>query len=127
MELIGPMNIMNRLKSEASHLRGFRKYSASIRSKGMVVCDTSYNKFWISRWMGNIGRKGKKALAAITLNMFPKLELAVILMYLVMFPNVFRPSSTPSSNTIRSFSSKMMSALSLAISTAESTEIPMSD
>ena len=72
-------------------------------------------------------KKGKKALAAITLNMLPKLELAVILMYFVMLPKVFRPSNTPSSRTIRSFSSKMMSALSLAISTAESTEIPISD
>ena len=74
-----------------------------------------------------MGRKGRNALAAITLNMFPKLELAVILMYLVMLPNVFLPSSTPSSSTIRLFSSRIMSALSLAMSTAESTEIPMSD
>ena len=81
----------------------------------------------MSKCIGSMGKNGRKALAAITLNMFPKLELAVILMYLVIFPNVFLPSKTPSSNTIRSFSSKMMSALSLAISTAESTEIPISD
>lgn len=77
--------------------------------------------------MGIIGRNGRNALATITLNMFPKFELAVILMYFTMLPNVLRPSITPSRSTIRSFSSRMMSALSLAISTAESTEIPMSD
>ena len=48
-------------------------------------------------------------------------------MYLLILPNVFLPSSTPSSNTIRSFSSRMISALSLAISTAESTDMPISD
>ncbi|MPM88818.1 hypothetical protein SDC9_135922 [bioreactor metagenome] len=56
------------------------------------------------------------------LNMFPKLELAVILMYFMMLPKVLRPSITPSFNTIRSFSSKMISADSFAISTAVSTE-----
>ena len=44
-----------------------------------------------------------------------------------MLPNVLRPSITPFSKTIRSFSSRMISALSLAMSTAESTEIPISD
>ena len=81
----------------------------------------------MSRWIGSIGRKGRKALAASTLNILPKLELAVIFTYFTMFPKVFLPSCTPFSSTIRSFSSRMMSALSLAISTAESTEIPMSD
>ena len=93
----------------------------------MVVCEMSYSKFWISRCIGIIGRKGRNALANITLNIFPKFELAVILMYLLMLPKVFRPSSTPSSNTSKSFSNKIMSALSFAISTAESTEIPISD
>ncbi|MNY12878.1 hypothetical protein D3C86_1459830 [compost metagenome] len=37
-----------------------------------------------------------------------------------------RPSITPSSSTIRLFSSKMMSAASFEISTAESTEMPTS-
>ena len=34
--------------------------------------------------MGNMGTNGMSALAATTENMFPKLELAVILMYLIM-------------------------------------------
>ena len=74
-----------------------------------------------------MGRNGRKALANITLNILPKLELAVIFIYLLILPNVFLPSSTPSSNTIKSFSSKMISALSFAISTAESTDMPISD
>ena len=74
-----------------------------------------------------MGKKGRKALATMTLNILPKLELAVILTYLMMFPKVFLPSTTPSSRTIKSFSSKIMSALSFAMSTAESTEMPTSD
>ena len=65
-------------------------------------------------------------LAPSTLNMFPKFELAPILMYLTMLPKILRPSSTPSESTIRLFSRRMMSADSLAISTAVSTEIPTS-
>ncbi len=60
------------------------------------------------------------------LNMLPKFELAVILMYLRILPNTLRPSSTPSSSTSRLFSSRMMSADSLAMSTAVSTEMPTS-
>ena len=51
----------------------------------------------MSTWIGAIGRNGRKMLAPITLNMFPKFELAPILMYFVMLPNTLRPSSTPSS------------------------------
>ena len=58
--------------------------------------------------------------------MLPKLELAPILMYLMMFPKTLRPSMMPSSRTSRLFSSRMMSADSLATSTAVSTEMPTS-
>ncbi len=47
-------------------------------------------------------------------------------MYFSMLQKVMRPSTTPSSSTNRLFSSRMMSAASLAMSTAESTEMPMS-
>jgi len=47
-------------------------------------------------------------------------------MYFSMLAKVLRPSVTPCSRTIRLFSSRIISAASLAISTAESTEIPMS-
>src|SRR5450759_4779871 len=58
--------------------------------------------------------------------MLPKLELAPILIYLVMLPNTFRPSMTPSPSTARLFSSNMISADSLAMSTALSTDMPTS-
>ena len=58
--------------------------------------------------------------------MLPKLELAPMRMYLVILKKILRPSTTPCSSTCRLFSSKMMSADSLATSTAESTEMPTS-
>ena len=74
-----------------------------------------------------IGKKGKKALAHTIEKILPKLELAVILMYLSMFVNVLRPSRIPCSNTPRSFCSNTTSAASFAASTAVSTEIPTFD
>ncbi len=47
-------------------------------------------------------------------------------MYFSMLAKVRRPSITPSSSTIRLFSSRMISAASRAISTAPSTEMPIS-
>src|SRR5258706_15125199 len=55
------------------------------------------------------------------LNVLPKLELVAIMMYFITLPKVRRPSSTASCGTIRSRSSMIMSAASLATSTAEST------
>ena len=46
--------------------------------------------------------------------------------YLMILPKVSRPFSTPASSTRRSFSSRIMSEDSLAISAALSTEIPTS-
>ena len=46
--------------------------------------------------------------------------------YLRMLPKVSRPLITPSSSTIRLFSSRMMSAVSLAMSAPLSTEMPTS-
>lgn len=48
-------------------------------------------------------------------------------MYFIKFPKVLLPSVTPSNSTCKSFSSKMISADSFAISTAVSTEIPTSE
>ena len=73
-----------------------------------------------------MGKKGRKALAIRTESMLPKLEEAVILIYFIMFAYVFRPSTTPSATTVRSFSSRMTPADSLAMSTAVSTEMPTS-
>src|ERR1035437_4073500 len=55
----------------------------------------------VRSWIGSIGRKGRNALAMSTLNTFPKFELAVILMYLIVLPKVLRPSTTPSSDRDR--------------------------
>ena len=71
-----------------------------------------------------MGTKGRNALAPSTLNMLPKFELAPMRMYLRMFAKTLRPSRMPSSSTIRLFSSRMRSADSLAMSAAESTEMP---
>ncbi len=56
--------------------------------------------------------------------MLPRLPDAVILMCFIMLPKVLRPSGTLFSNAVRSFVSRMMPALSLAMSTAGSTETP---
>ena len=66
-------------------------------------------------------------LATNTLSTFPKFELAVIFIYFMMLPKTMRPSITPFASTSKSFSSKIISADSFAISTAVSTEIPTSD
>lgn len=71
-----------------------------------------------------IGRNGKNALAQMMEKIFPKLELAVILIYFSILVKVFRPSRTPCSNTFKSFCSNTTSAASLVASTAVSTEIP---
>ena len=65
-------------------------------------------------------------LAPATLNMLPKFELTPSWMYFMVLPKVLRPSRTPSARTVRSFLDRMMSADSLATSTALSTETPTS-
>ncbi len=126
MELKGPKNPIKVLMDLVSHLWGFFKYSLSTRSNGMPNWEKSQSRFWVNICTGSMGRKGKKTLAKITEIMFPKFPLAAILMYLIMFPKVRRPSMKPSSSTIKSFSNNIISAVSFAISTALSTEIPTS-
>ena len=58
--------------------------------------------------------------------MLPKLLLAPMRMYLRMLAKTLRPSMTPCSSTSRLFSSRIMSADSLAMSTAVSTLMPTS-
>ena len=41
IELVGPTHNMKRLRSPASHLRGLRTYSSSIRSNGIDNCEMS--------------------------------------------------------------------------------------
>ncbi len=117
---------MKRPTSPGCQRCGFFSSSSSTLSNGMAICEMSYSRFCTNKCIGSIGRNGMKADATSTENTLPKLELAVILMYLSMLAKVRRPSRTPSSKTIRLFSSRMMSAASLAMSTAVSTEMPMS-
>ena len=125
-ELMGPKNTMKRPRSAGFQRSGWRTSSSSTLSKGMAICERSYSRFCTSRCSGSMGRKGMKAEATITENTLPKLELAVMRMYFSMLLKVRRPSITPCSSTIRLFSSRMMSAASLAMSTALSTLMPMS-
>ena len=60
------------------------------------------------------------------LNILPKFELVSIMIYFRVLENVRRPSTTPSRSALRSFSSRMIAADSLATSTALFTEIPTS-
>ncbi|WP_338075268.1 hypothetical protein [Bradyrhizobium erythrophlei] len=50
-------------------------------------------------------------LAPSTLNMFPKFELAPILMYFVMFAKTLRPSVTPRQGRAGSFRAELLQAL----------------
>ena len=120
------MHSTKRVIERMSHCRGSARYSSSTASLATAVCEKSYSRLLSRICTGAIGRNGRIRLAPSTLNMLPKLELAVILMYLRMLPNTLRPSSTPSSSTRRFLSSRMMSADSLAMSTAVSTEMPTS-
>ena len=73
-----------------------------------------------------MGRNGRNNDAAAMLNMLPKLELVLIMMYFMMLAKHRRPSITPSFNTARSFSSRMIFAASFATSTPFITEMPTS-
>ena len=66
-------------------------------------------------------------LAIITEVTSPKLKLTASFIYFIILEKVRRPSVTPLSNTFKSFSKRIISADSLAISTAVSTEIPTSE
>jgi hypothetical protein len=45
IELTGPIHTMKRPMSLASHLRGLRRYSSSMRSNGIDSCEVSYSRF----------------------------------------------------------------------------------
>ena len=74
-----------------------------------------------------IGKNGKNTLAITRDKTSPKLKLVASLIYFIRFTKVRLPSVTPSNRTFKSFSNNIISADSLAISTAVSTEIPTSD
>src|SRR4029450_3223066 len=73
-----------------------------------------------------MGKNGRKRNAPGMLNMLPKFELVPINRYFITLPKERRPSRMPAWRTPRSRSSRMMSAASLATSTAVATDTPTS-
>ena len=92
----------------------------------MVISGKSVSRLVSRICFGNNGRNGRNSDAPAMLNMLPKLALVAMKTYFSVFANVVRPSRTPCTRTPRSFSSRTMSAASLATSTALSTEMPTS-
>ena len=123
-ELMGPKDSINRPSVFPDQSLGDSVSSSSTLSQGRMMHSTSYSRFSSNSCKAVMGRKGKNALAQTMERILPKLELAVILIYLSILVKVFRPSKIPCSSTPRSFCSSTTSAASLAASTAVSTEIP---
>ena len=98
----------------------------STRSVEIAIDGTSERKLLSRICFATSGRNGSSGVASAMLTIFPKFALVVIEMYLSVFANVRRPSSTPVRSTSRSRLKRMMSALSRATSTAWSTEMPTS-
>ncbi len=93
-------------------------YSSSTLSKGIPILREVTKRVLGQKLHKEHWQEGSRALASRTEKIFPKLPLAAIFMYLTILPNVRLPSITPSSSTMRNaFSSRIMSAVSLAIST----------
>ena len=124
--LMAPKVNMNFMRLFVSHFFGFTMYSGSTLSKGIPTCARSQSMFWMRMWIGSIGRNGRIMLAIMTESMLPKLPLVASLTYLRTLVNVLLPFITPSSSTLRSFSRRIMPAVSFAMSTAVSTEMPTS-
>src|SRR3989339_1843825 len=88
IELTGPKINMNFLMDLTFQGRGFSRYSLSTLSVGIATCERSYRKLFKRIWMGSMGKNGRNRLAPAMLNIFPKLELEPILMYLTILPKV---------------------------------------
>ena len=102
-ELIGPKNNINRPNVFPDQSLGESVSASSTLSHGRMIHKISYSKFNNKICRDVIGKNGKNALAHTIEKILPKLELAVILMYLSIFVNVLRPSKIPCSNTPKSF------------------------
>src|SRR6185503_20247475 len=89
--------------------------AASTRSVEIAMDGTSERKLLSRICFATSGRNGSSGAAIAMLTMFPKFALVVIEMYLSVFANVRRPSTTPVRSTSRSRFKRMMSALSRAV------------
>lgn len=105
---------------------GSFKYSSDIVSNGSDKQLVPYKRSKISSCSGNIGKNGKNDDATMIERILPKLEDKVILMYFMVLPKDFSTNSYSFSRTFKSLWSRIISADSLAISTAVSTEIDTS-
>lgn len=121
-----PKTIMKLRMKVTFQRRGCSTISLSTLSVPMVVSGKSVIRLVSNICLGRRGRKDRKSDAPAMLNMFPKLALVAMNTYLRVLAKVFLPSFTPHASTSRSFSSRTMSADSLATSTAPSTERPTS-
>ena len=77
---------MNDTMDLASHVLGSRRNSSSTLSQGIAVQLMVYATPSSRSCSAVMGRKGRNALATSTENTLPKLELAVVLMYLIVLP-----------------------------------------
>src|ERR1017187_6640421 len=92
MELMGPMIVMNWRMKPICHRLGLCTSVGSTLSPGTATCDVSYRKLFNRIWVGNMGRNGRNSDAAAMLNMLPKLELVLMMMYFMMLAKHRRPS-----------------------------------
>ena len=109
-----------------SHLRGTARYSASTWSVGMAVCEKSYSRLLVSTWIGSHRQERQEDAGAEHAKHIAEIGAGAHLDVFGDIAEDLRPSITPSPSTARLFSSRMMSADSLAMSTALSTEMPTS-
>ena len=126
-ELMGPKKRMKRPSVLPDHSTGLAQTSSSTWSQGSTRQRISYRRFSSRSCRAVMGKKGKNTLAMTMEKMLPKLEDAVMRMYLETLAKALRPSWMPSSSTFRSFFSRTTSAASFTASAAVSTDIPTSD
>ena len=75
--------------------------------------------------MGRMGRKGRKGVGGIRVKMFGKLEVGVMLMYLVMLGNVFGGWSRGCWSRMRVLWRRIMWGVCLGMWSGECREIGM--
>ena len=85
-ELTGPSPSMKLTMPRASQVRGRAKNELSTRSQGSATQLTVYAMPSRSSCRALMGKNGKNAAATSTERTLPKLELAVVLMYLMVLP-----------------------------------------
>ena len=114
VESMTPKKTMNLAIDLVLHFFGVLRPSSSRLSVDMASNGASENRFTNSICTGSIGMNGRNREQTAIVNMFEKFALMVFLLYLVMLPNAFLPSTTPSAITPRLLSSNIIDEASLA-------------